>query len=171
MSVTDTASAAASLLMDLQVGGVSRFSVAKGAGAIFAANLIEQRNGVNAQAFNLYNTYTDASNYERFSMKWEANVFKFGNDNAGAGSSFRNIEFYRGGSKMITLTTNVQIDGGSLELTSPFTPWLVIPEDSTPPTSGTANRAIIFAEDNGSGKTRLMARFGTGAAVQIAIEP
>ena len=34
-----------------------------------------------------------------------------------------------------------------------------------------ANQAIIFAEDNGSGKTRLMAKFGTGAAVEIAIEP
>jgi hypothetical protein len=29
----------------------------------------------------------------------------------------------------------------------------------------------IYAEDNGSGKTRLMAKFPTGAAVQIAIEP
>lgn len=31
-----------------------------------AANTLAQRNGTNAQTFNLYNTYTDASNYERF---------------------------------------------------------------------------------------------------------
>jgi len=136
-----------------------------------AANTLAQRNGVNAQAFNLYNTYTDASNYERFSMKWDGNVFKLGNDAVGTGSPYRIVEFYRAGTKMITLTNSVQIDGGSLELTSPFTPWLIIPEDSSGPTSGQANRAIIFAEDDGSGKTRLMARFGTGAAVQIAIEP
>lgn len=29
----------------------------------------------------------------------------------------------------------------------------------------------IYAEDNGAGKTRLMALFATGAAQQIAIEP
>lgn len=34
-----------------------------------------------------------------------------------------------------------------------------------------SNVARIFAEDNGAGKTRLMAKFGSGAAVQLAIEP
>jgi len=29
----------------------------------------------------------------------------------------------------------------------------------------------IFAQDNGAGKTQLMALFATGAAQQIAIEP
>jgi hypothetical protein len=33
------------------------------------------------------------------------------------------------------------------------------------------NAVVLYAEDNGSGKTRLMARFGTGAAQQVAIEP
>ena len=34
-----------------------------------------------------------------------------------------------------------------------------------------ANRVSLYAEDNGAGKTRLMARFATGAAVQVAIQP
>jgi len=38
MNVTDTASAAASLLMDLQVGGASRFRVTKAGEAVFASN-------------------------------------------------------------------------------------------------------------------------------------
>lgn len=37
--------------------------------------------------------------------------------------------------------------------------------------TGVANSVIIYAEDNGAGKTRLMAIFGSGAAQQIAIEP
>jgi hypothetical protein len=41
----------------------------------------------------------------------------------------------------------------------------------TAPTAPTADRVRIYAEDNGAGKTRIMARFATGAAVQIAIEP
>jgi hypothetical protein len=39
------------------------------------------------------------------------------------------------------------------------------------PSAPAANSVRIYAEDNGSGKTRLMALFATGAAQQIAIEP
>jgi hypothetical protein len=102
MNVLDTASNAASLLMDLQVGGVSQFKVSKagvtttngamttGGSATIggnvnlpsvannvnwgstlvllgdAANILAQRNGVNAQISRIYRTYTDASNYERW---------------------------------------------------------------------------------------------------------
>lgn len=38
-----------------------------------AANTLAQRNGTNAQAFNLYNTYTDGSNYERLAFGWSGN--------------------------------------------------------------------------------------------------
>jgi hypothetical protein len=41
---------------------------------------------------------------------------------------------------------------------------------SAPSVPGT-NRMNLWVEDNGSGKTRLMAQFNTGTAVQIAIEP
>lgn len=43
-------------------------------------------------------------------------------------------------------------------------------EDASP-AAGVANTATVWAEDNGSGKTRLMCVFGTGANQQIAIEP
>lgn len=33
------------------------------------------------------------------------------------------------------------------------------------------NTAILYAQDNGAGKTRLMVRFPTGSPVQLAIEP
>ena len=150
LNVTDTASASGSLLMDLQVGGSSKFNVGKngviyvggqenaritgqavgislggsnirafvggtnsaGAHGIYcgavgvigfsssnnptsasydvgvfrdAANTLAQRNGVNAQAYNIYNTYTDASNYERVSMGWSGNVFSISAGAAGTG--------------------------------------------------------------------------------------
>ena len=40
-----------------------------------AANTLAQRNGTSAQAFRLYNTYTDAANYERGELVWGANQF------------------------------------------------------------------------------------------------
>jgi len=43
--------------------------------------------------------------------------------------------------------------------------------EQTAPSAATANSVRIFAQDNGAGKTQLMALFATGAAQQIAIEP
>lgn len=142
LNVTDTASAAGSLLMDLQVGGVGQFRVSKAGTATLAggvtfgdgssiantsigliqnritvaststyafsstagafgtpdiilardaANTLAQRNGVNAQAFNLYNTYTDASNYERGALRYDGTVLGLFSQALGTGT-VRNIQ-------------------------------------------------------------------------------
>ena len=44
-------------------------------------------------------------------------------------------------------------------------------DEMTAPAAPSANAVRIYAEDNGGGKTRLMALFPSGAAQQIAIEP
>lgn len=123
MNVTDTASNAASLLMDLQTGGVSQFKVSK-AGAVTtnaavtvngnvnvagftnsfnwgsvltlvgdANNILAQRNGANAQLFRLYNTYTDASNYERAEYFWNSNIAGVALTNAGTGTARSTYRF------------------------------------------------------------------------------
>jgi hypothetical protein len=43
--------------------------------------------------------------------------------------------------------------------------------EMTAPAAGASNTARLFVEDNGSGKSRLMVQFASGAAQQIAIEP
>ena len=50
-----------------------------------AAGTLAQRNGTNPQAFRVYNTYTDASNYERFGITWASNVCTIGLAQAGTG--------------------------------------------------------------------------------------
>lgn len=50
--------------------------------------------------------------------------------------------------------------GGALQFT-----------EMSAPSAPSANNAVIYAEDNGSGKTRLMVRFASGASQQISIEP
>ncbi len=50
-----------------------------------AANTLAQRNGAAAQAFNIYNTYTDASNYERLAIKCVLNVATIAAENSGTG--------------------------------------------------------------------------------------
>jgi len=50
------------------------------------AHILEQRSGTNAQVFQLYNTYTDASNYERLGITWASNICTIGLAQAGTGS-------------------------------------------------------------------------------------
>jgi hypothetical protein len=298
-NVTDTASNAASLLMDLQVGGASRFSVRKD-GLVFAptiggdgggflaggttitsafayigqygarlsdtrtlswssgtnlnsldlvlardaANTLAQRNSTNAQTFRLYNTYTDASNYERADFTWVSNVARWQSAAAGSGT-VRNMEIVRGSTTHwlfnsggntfgahllagIDNTYDIGASGASRPRTiyagadifcggqmgptgsrlwgngvtttgyvgfassNPLAPDTTLTRvaagivgvrdsttggaavslvEQTAPAAPAANGVYIYAEDDGAGKTRLMARFATGAAVQIAIEP
>jgi len=71
-----------------------------------AANTLAQRNGSNAQSYRLYNTYTDASNYERGVLDWAttANTLTIGSAKAGTGSS-RAVNFIVGGVTALTLGT------------------------------------------------------------------
>lgn len=52
-----------------------------------AAHVLAQRNGTNAQAFRLYNTYTDASNYERGFLQFTSNYLELGAEAAGTGTA------------------------------------------------------------------------------------
>lgn len=64
--------------------GSGAFEVAAFSGG---ANIWEQRNSTNAQTFRLYNTYTDASNYERGFFRWNTNVLEIGSEAAGTGTN------------------------------------------------------------------------------------
>jgi len=61
-----------------------------------AANTLAQRNGTNAQEFRLYNTYTDASNYERAFLRWDADTLTMSVEGAGTGSSQRDVTITAG---------------------------------------------------------------------------
>jgi len=51
-----------------------------------AADTWAQRRSTNAQTFRVYNTYTDASNYERLGITWASNICTIGLAQAGTGS-------------------------------------------------------------------------------------
>jgi hypothetical protein len=66
----------------------------------------------------------------------------------------------------MTCGGRVRIDGTA------GTGWLEFFNEQTPDVAApAANGCRVFTKDNGSGKTQLMARFATGAVVQLAIEP
>ena len=149
-----------------------------------AANGLAQRVGTNAQTFNIYNTYTDGSNYERGFLKWNSNELLIGTEALGTGTAL-NVKLQSAGSILYFGSGgNVQwtVDSGRNLAPASAGATLTVGTDSaalagtyfkevTAPSSPSSNRVVVYAEDNGSGKTRLMALFQTGVAQQIAIEP
>jgi hypothetical protein len=75
-------------------------------------------------------------------------------------ASTSDITFNRVAASVLGLSAANGAAGATLEL-----------REQTAPAAPAADRARIYLEDNGSGKTRLMVRFATGAPQQIAIEP
>ena len=63
------------------------------------------RRGANPSTFRLYNTFTDASNHERLSLRWASNVAIIGTEALGTGSA-RALEFQTGGTTRFTIATN-----------------------------------------------------------------
>jgi hypothetical protein len=72
-----------------------------------AANTLALRNGTNAQRFNIYGTYTDASNFERFSVYYSSgDAYYLAFDKLGTGVN-RNLKILTGADLYL------QIGGGS----------------------------------------------------------
>jgi hypothetical protein len=70
-----------------------------------AANTFAQRNGVNVQTFRVYNTYTDASNYERGKFSFVSNELQIGTEAAGTGTA-RTVGIYQGATQIAQFSTN-----------------------------------------------------------------
>lgn len=122
-----------------------------------AAQSQAQRNGTNAQLSSVYNTWTSSTSYERLVLDWigSANVARIGTQKGSGGGTARALSI---------ITDDV------VRMTFPAAGGVDLPE-MTAPSAPAANTVRLYAEDNGSGKTRLMALFNSGAAQQVAIEP
>ena len=81
------------------------------------------------------------------------------------GSTTKGVNFTLTVTKTTGATT-AYCDADQFQLTK-----LLKMTEMTAPSAPSTNSVYIYAVDNGSGKTRLMALFGSGAAQQIAIEP
>lgn len=108
-----------------------------------------------AQTLRVYGTYTDASNYERASLSTTAGSgITLAAETAGTGGDNLNVTLTPAGTGGVVIGANYQQFA-----------------EMTAPAAGAANTVRLFAQDNGAGKTQLMAIFASGAAQQVAIEP
>lgn len=86
-----------------------------------AADTLAQRRTTNAQTFRLYNTYTDASNYERANVSWSANTLVFATEGLGTGVSRNiNISAANVGIGTSTPTYKLQVNGSFAATTKSF---------------------------------------------------
>jgi hypothetical protein len=128
-NVTNTASGAGSLIIDLQAGGASVFSLGFDTPLLRdAAATIAARNGTTAQTFRVYNTFTSATSYERGTFDWNlsTNTLVIGTEKGSGGGSVRNINFIVGGTGKMdygvsaastwTLQNNVAFPGGNISI-------------------------------------------------------
>ena len=74
-----------------------------------AANIGAFRNGTNAQAVRVYNTYTSSTSYERCKMAWETNVLCIGTEKGSAGGSARGLAIQTDGATRISFGTSGEI--------------------------------------------------------------
>jgi hypothetical protein len=176
MDVTNTASAAASKLLDLQISTSSKFSVDLSGNIAIggtdcllyrdAANALALRNTTNAQIFRIYSTYTDASNYERAEFDWQndPSVFRIMQTSAGTGTS-RSIQLGRaGGAHRILLMSDGEsryyaetsadqhyFIAGAVSCANLTTTTLRLTPDTSTPAGGTAGTGLQFGTTNNFG--------------------
>ena len=184
VNVTNTASGADSKLLDLLVSGSSKFSVGKGGQATVRGGDGGSTNGFalnfpassstygfctdgNQLRFGTHNfaiAYTTGggTRYDSaFILGWAPSSADGGNDTAISRNGSGVVEFNNGTAGALR---DWKARRGSLS------EYLDIVE-MTAPIAPAANTARLYVEDNGSGKTRLMVLFPSGAAQQLAIEP
>jgi hypothetical protein len=163
-----------------------------------AANTLALRNGATAQEFRVYGT-TDGTNSEFLTIKANTGgTFDIGIRRTGTGTAQNGTlnATATSASSIITCLTWGSFGGGFLQTGVGFSSAsagtydlgatsggiggafrrLILAQyietsEMTAPAAPAANGVRIYAVDNGSGKTQLMALFATGAAQQIAIEP
>jgi len=123
MNVQDGGHAAGSLLLDLQVNGISQFSVDPTGAVVLLSTMkffkdtagplgssLALRNGTIPQSLRLYNTYTDDNNYERGGTGWlvTANTFAVGTMALGSGT-LRPVQLLGSNFLVSGVSTNVDL--------------------------------------------------------------
>jgi len=79
-----------------------------------AANTLALRNGANAQTFNIYNTFTDATNHERFSIIAQSGgAVQIGTNKGSVGGAARALELQTDGQTRLTITTSGVVNIGN----------------------------------------------------------
>jgi len=115
-----------------------------------SANTVNQRNDLNPQAFNIYNTYVSATGHERLSLGWTGNTGRIGTDQGTGSGSARDLQFMTSGVGRMTI-----LSGGNVGIgTSTPSSTAILELSSTgrgflPPRLTTTQRNVIASPADG----------------------
>jgi len=84
-----------------------------------AANTLAQRNGTNAQASWIFNTYTSDTNFERAKIEWASNILRIGTEKGSAGGTARDMELQTDGTTRITVKASGAIIFSGIPTSNP----------------------------------------------------
>lgn len=95
------------LVTQLQINGAGGITGQDGA----TANTLALRNGTSAQTFNIYNTYTSGTSYERFSIIAQSGgAVQIGTNKGSGGGTARNLEIQTDGTTQLIVDTAGMLD-------------------------------------------------------------
>jgi hypothetical protein len=94
-------------------------------------------------------------------------IYANGDIGWGDGSAAQDTFLARSAAGILSTSQTIRV-GTSLDLNPSGYMKLI---EITAPGAAPADGVYFYAEDNGSGKTRIMAKFNTGAAQQVVIQP
>jgi len=164
VAITDTACASDSTLFCLlpgAAGTAEKFAVDKDGGLLLNGSptaVIQRRTDINQILFHGQSANSTGIGSVNFGINFGQAAGVFWTNDIPA--STPDIWLHRVTTSILGLKASSATTGAALEM-----------HEMTAPAAPSSNRARIYAEDNGAGKTRLMVRFPSGAAQQIAIEP
>ena len=69
-------------------------------------HILSQRNGINPQAYRLYNTYTSDTNFERLNFRWDSLVAKIGTDQGSVSGLARDLVLETSGTERVRITAS-----------------------------------------------------------------
>lgn len=148
------------------------------------------RNSTNPIVQRIYNTFTNTTNYEAAYLGWSGNEFTIQPIAAGTGTARQlNLDLNGGritldadadsyveevSDDLIRFTlgaaTLMDLDDTYLDIHRFVRMRNVLRIDEVAAPGGTTDAGTLYCQDNGSGKTQLMVKFGTGGGIQLAIE-
>jgi hypothetical protein len=111
-----------------------------------SANVLAQRNSTNAQTFNWYHTYTDASNYHRGALKTSSTGIEIAAETAGSGSDNLDITLSPTGTGQVKVASSygIVVDATTyITGTNVYTPTLTVATSSSPASGAACTTGTI----------------------------
>ena len=132
----------------------------------FGDDALGLRFGANAQKFNIYNTYTSATDYERAALRWDDDVFSIGTETGSAGGGVRSLDLRTSGQSALYIDAGTQNVG--IGTTAPAEKLDII-SGCLSITSGLSSNIYLNSDTSNYGNHEIKFGFFAGKSYPVAL--